>query len=241
MGSFVQLPSFDIRSLILKALSAMTMMDPEARFLQNQEARTAAVRKHNKRNDSHQFWKELRGNLAAWRSRLEAILPVDNANVKTASDRQEALLALDLLKDECKKIQKEALATSELPISDLRLLHQEFTTCSQQLQDARNTVSPPTRFVFARYRSAWNEQEQKEEGKDHKTKYGEHGIENRLKKASVVAQGRTIQDLVNSKVAEDLDGTVRVVSLANGSTSDLKLSQSTSLVLQDLHLCQVVM
>jgi hypothetical protein len=216
------------------------MVDPEARFLQNQEARTAARRKHNKTNDSHVFWKDLRGKLASWRDRLTAIADDDTAH-KTASNRQEALHALDQLQEECKQFQTEALSASELPVSDLRLLHQEFATCAQQLHDARNVVSPPTRFVFARYRAAWNDRERPVE----LTREEEEEIGNNFgkptKEVSTFARGRVIQDLNNATIIEEFDGAVRVASTDQDAISVLELSESTSLVLQDLRHCQVTM
>jgi len=212
------------------------MMDPETRFLQNQEARTAALRKHSKTNGSHLFWRDLRGNLADWRNRLAAIA-ADQTKYKAASDRQEALHDLDQLKNECKKLQKEALATSELPVSDLRLLHQEFATCAQQLHDARNVVSPPTRFVFTRYRVAWNERVVV--GKDEENITLEDELQESVKRVSRVAQGRVIQDLTDAVIDEASDGTVRMTTTESGSTDELDLSESMSLVLQNLCRCQV--
>jgi hypothetical protein len=171
---------------------------------------------------------------------LTAIADNDTA-YKTASDRQEALHTLEQLQGECKQLQTEALSASELPVSDLRLLHQEFATCAQQLHDARNIVSPPTRFVFARYRAAWNEREKPVEQIGEEKKESGENAGRPAKKVSTFAQGRVIQDLNNATIIEESDGAVRVTSTDMEASSILELSESNSLVLQDLRRCQVTM
>jgi Skp family chaperone for outer membrane proteins len=46
------------------------------------------------------------------------------------------------------------LPAHELPLSDLRLLHAEFTQCRAELDRKRNHLLPKGKFVFSRYRKA---------------------------------------------------------------------------------------
>ena len=223
---------YGLRFFTISTITITMLMDPEARFLQNQEARTAAVRKHTKTNDVHAFWRDLRGKLAEWGNRLEQ----QKHECRTANERQLALQELETLQQELKAMQKDALAELELPVADLRLLHNEFASCAQQLQDARDVVCPPTRFVFARYRAAW---------KERMTTHGDEKVveqEKEVKSKAFVTQGRTIQDLADAVIVEQEDGSVRVTS-GGGKVDTLKLESigSMSLVLQNLRHCQVSM
>ncbi|KAI2490927.1 hypothetical protein MHU86_23643 [Fragilaria crotonensis] len=83
----------------------MTMTDPETRFLQNQQARKAAVRKHTKTNDANSFWAYLRGELALWNTRVER----HNHEYLIAAERQLALQELETLQQDLKAMQKAAL------------------------------------------------------------------------------------------------------------------------------------
>lgn len=209
----------------------LTMTDPETRFLQNQQARAAAVRKHAKTNDAQSFWSDLRGELALWNIRLEQ----QNHEKSIAAERQLALQELDLLQQDLKIMQKAALRKLELPVADLRLLHCEFASCLQRLQNVRDVVSPPTRFVFSRYRAAWKEQGM--------TIGDEILIEDDKEVGELktgVAKGRCIQDMHDADVVE-LEGECVTVTYDNGKVDSLKLDStgSMSLVLQNLRCCRV--
>lgn len=207
-------------------------MNPEKRFLQNQIARAAAVHKHTKVNDTIAFWREFRGKLALWNNRLDQ----QNIECRTATDRQRALHELEILQQELNIMRKDALDELELPVADLRLLHNEFTYCAQRLQNGRNVVCPTTRFVFARYRAAWKE----------RTTMSSHenSSENQrgIKSTSVVPLGRTVQDLEHALVVEQMDGSVSV-TFVGGDVDILKLESlaSMSLVLQNLRHCELFM
>lgn len=209
------------------AFLTKTMDDPEQRFLRNQEARLAARHKHTKTQDVHAFWRDLRGTLALWNERL--------AEISKANDRHAALNELDVLQNDLKVLQKEALSELELPVSDLKLLHNEFASCSEKLQETHNIVSPPTRFVFSRYRAAWKERESKD------VKIEAKPAEEPIVKTSKVAQGRVIADMSNATIAEGADGIVQVTSNDDGTTGTLQLDsvESSSLVVQNLRGCKV--
>jgi hypothetical protein len=214
-------------------LNAPIIMNPEKRFLQNQEARTAAVRKHAKGNDTNAFWRDFRGKLALWNNRLEQ----HSMECRTAMDRQRALQELETLQQDLNIMRKDVLAALELPVADLRLLHNEFASCAQRLQLGREVVCPTTRFVFARYRAAWKERKT--------VTPQEHSSENnqrRTKLTSVVPQGRTIQDLEGALVVEQIDRNVSV-TFGGGNVDIIKLPSlgSTSLVLRNLRNCQLSM
>jgi hypothetical protein len=42
----------------------------------------------------------------------------------------------------------------DFPLTDLRLLHTEFSNCAAQLETTRNALFPKAKFVFHRYRQA---------------------------------------------------------------------------------------
>lgn len=167
--------------------------------------------------------------MAPWNERL--------TEIAKSNDRHAALNELDVLQIDLKLLQKEALSELELPVSDLKLLHNEFVSCSEKLQEAHNIVSPPTRFVFSRYRTAWKEREAKD------VKIEVKPAEEAIVKASKVAQGRVIADISNATIAEGADGIVQVTSNDDGTTSTLQLDsvESTSLVVQNLRSCKVLM
>ena len=209
----------------------MTITDPETRFLQNQQARKDAVRKHIKTNDANSFWADLRGEMELWNTRVEQ----HNHEYLIAAERQLALQALATLQQDLKAMQKAALIKLELPVSDLRLLHSEFAACAQRLQNARDVACPPTRFVFSRYRAAMKEQ---------KTAIGEEIVMKENTKVceskTGVTKGRCIQDLNDAYIVEQEDIGV-TVAFGDGKVDSLDLDcmGSTSLVLQNLRRCHV--
>lgn len=60
-----------------------------------------------------------------------------------------------------------SLPTQELSLSDLRLLHTEFTQCRELLDTKRNQLLPKGKFVFRRYREAFRLQQQQVELQQH--------------------------------------------------------------------------
>jgi hypothetical protein len=212
---------------------AQSIMNPEKRFLQNQEARAAAVHKHSKGNDTNAFWREFRGKLALWNSRLDK----HSIECRTATDCQRALQELETLQHELNLMRKDVLAELELPVADLRLLHNEFASCAHRLQNGRDLVCPATRFVFSRYRAAWKERKTvtAQENSSEKNQRG-------IKSTGVVPEGRTVQDLEHAVVVEQIDGSV-IVTFGASHVDILKLESlgSTSLVLRNLRYCQVSM
>jgi hypothetical protein len=208
-------------------------MDPERRFLHNQEQRLTAVRKHDKGNDLHDFWRDFRGKVALWKGRVEDL----GHEYKKSSERQLALLKLENLHADLKIIQKDALSHFDLPVADLRILHNEISSCNHQLQSTRNVLCPPTRFVFTRYRAAWKDKTSTSKECENKN------IENIVKISDkVVTQGRMIQNMSYATILENEDGTFNITyDNDNLNKITLELDTSASLVLSNLFRCSVSM
>jgi hypothetical protein len=208
-------------------------MNPEKRFLHNQEQRLASIRKHDKGNNLHDFWRDFRGKVALWKEKVEKL----GHECKTSSERQLAMRQLESLHLDLKSLQRDALISFELPVADLRILHNEISNCNYQLQSARDIVCPPTRFVFTRYRAAWND-------KISNAREGEReSNENAVKiPDKIVTQGRIIHNLSHATIFENEDGTFNVnYESDTSSCMRLDLDTSASLVLSNLFRCSISM
>jgi hypothetical protein len=51
--------------------------------------------------------------------------------------------------------------SNDLPMGDLQVLHSEFAQCVSQLEQAKSSLVPKTKFVFQRYRKACQDQQQR--------------------------------------------------------------------------------
>jgi len=203
----------------------------EARFLENQRARTAALAKGNSRRKEmlSNFWAEVRGQLVQWRNRLSQRQSLPS---RRASDRQQAMKDLDRMLDEMRLLQKNALGVDlELTVTDLKLLHDEFAKCRKQLEEAREFLCPSSRFTFKRYRSALKER-------------GVSDVEGEKKlfverKKKNFQPGRSIQNLSDVLIYENIDGTVRIESDGETKRIQKDVLDSTSLVVQNLFNCEI--
>eukprot|EP00980_Cylindrotheca_fusiformis_P027868 scaffold22560_cov135-Cylindrotheca_fusiformis.AAC.79 len=132
-------------------------MDQEAKFLKSQQARVNTIERSQRvqRVDSiHSFWATLREKRSAWESKLCAL---------GESQGQQAALYQELqdLKAELHQIRKHCLGSTvcyddwevpDLPVADLRLLHDEFSRCFSVWEATKKQISPKGNFSFRRYR-----------------------------------------------------------------------------------------
>lgn len=214
------------------ANQSFTANEVEARFLRNQKARTdgiSNISKH-KKDELFSFWATFRENIKDWKSRLSACklmpcLPTFN--------RQQAMNTLDEMVNELKMLQKNALAAEvELTATDLKLLHKEFATCRTEMEEVREIIYPSTRFVFKKYRAALREQRDVSNAS-----VGDSVANFARTEPQSLELGRSVQNISNSEVNEEKDGSFTIES--NGNISTLRRQTATSLVVQDLHNCKI--
>lgn len=209
----------------------------EARFLEAQAARTAALsHSRQKRVALIEFWKEIHEELQLWRSSLDR-LTTESANNKS-TPRSEAVPQLEELQRQLRGLRRKALSPSsecpELPDGDVRLLHTKFTSHAQALEQAKTTLCPPSKFVFKRYREALEKREIKETEKPESQAVQEKPTR------------RTTPQRLNGNMIHDMEGAQIVihdrqakVTLGN-ETKDITLDTNVStLSLQKLTRCSV--
>jgi len=163
----------------------MTVGNAESKFLESQKARTDHLRQNAKRNRKEDalntFWSSLKSYLSSWDNRLEQLSEAHAVAATTEEEKRTVHLEICELQEELKQLRKGCLSTSyqtldqndatakqlptppdELPLTDIRLLHNEFTNSQAKLDQVRQKVLPRGKFVFRRYREALRKQEQGE-------------------------------------------------------------------------------
>ena len=144
------------------------MADPEAQFLQSRKARAENRRHHTecRREALNTFWAALKSRLASWRERLHAL----KIDVPCTEEQKRTLrLTFCQLEDELKQFRKSCLTESSLTqeisgdlwnmtdlmtVTDISMLHAEFSKCQTELDKIRRIALPKGKFVFRRYREA---------------------------------------------------------------------------------------
>ena len=162
----------------------MTAVDAEAKFLESQKARTDSLRykatRHRKEEALNAFWASLKEYLSSWNDLLEQLSAAHPVAAITEEEKRNVHLELSELQERLKRLRKNCLSTSceildenaatsgellpmppdEMPLTDIRLLHNEFTHCQAKMDEVRQKILPRGKFVFRRYREALSRQEQ---------------------------------------------------------------------------------
>ncbi len=147
----------------------------ELQFLSAHENRIAIRRSvaEKRRCQEHsrvKEWTDLRQDLAKWKDRVEQIgfsasnttsfdEPNDKIQISTRCDQpttDNVWRVLGDMQEELRQLQQRCRLQNEAsdwPISDLRLLHDEFTVCYALLDDKRQSLLPSRKFLFSRYRA----------------------------------------------------------------------------------------
>jgi hypothetical protein len=239
----------------------------EARFLESREKRfqeRSNRSKHHRPNndDVVSFWKCTRDMLQQWSDRLHDIIPEnDNRTCLTAAQRIRTEAQLDSLLLELQQLRKQCLLVNdesrdfELPLADVRLLHEEFTKHAMKLDTVRQQLCPPTKFVFKRYRAAMRERAENEEVNDVlETQVVTHQHDDRdtarqEKPQQVTHRGNVVEKYSDNTIVVQQDGSIRVQQKGTDEqtttiispSNDGEVSSSSSLLLQDLQNCDVTL
>lgn len=163
-----------------------TSCDREAQFLASRAERLGhSGGQASSRNEEFQlFWSRARQEISSWTQRvenlrLEGSTHVDSSDkdndtteqsTKDSTHRVQLREDLAQLKSDLETLRKHCLShesssydgwtvPEELPLTDLRLLHNEFTKCSALLETARKNLLPKAKFIFQRYRQAKKQQQ----------------------------------------------------------------------------------
>jgi len=134
----------------------------------------------------------------------------------------------------------------ELPVADVRLLHKEFTDRSLRLEQIRNELCPPTKFVFRRYRAAMQRHKQKKQKQQSspplllgQNSKATEETENE-KNEKPISMGTVIEKLEMARVVEQANGTIIIFVTEEEQSRTLNHSSSDgSLTIRDLQGCHV--
>jgi hypothetical protein len=210
--------------------------DREAHFLESHEKRNANLSKTHRKSQALAvtFWKALWPSLQQWDEKIDAI----QASVTvTTKQRREASDSLDFLEVSLNDLQGKSLSLNDvdLPMSEIRLVHKEFSRRATRLEQVRKDVSPPTKFAFHRYRAAMNEQSLESLSK--KTIKAAPGCRKKIQVSS-----NSLNDLRDVSIVEERDGKIRIQS-KSGDVRFLNPTEknSSTIVLLNLISCQVEM
>ena len=209
----------------------------EAQFLEGQKRRNdnlAKTRRNTEVLDA--FWKALRKYLQKWDSDLDALRV---STTVTAKQRREISDEFNRLEVTLKSLQCDSLAFDqvELPISDIRLLHKEFTMRATRLNQDREELCPSTKFVFQRYRAAMKEQNSQIMVEETPK------LTHATIRPMILTNRNAIHDLHDVAIVEESNGRVRIQS-DSGKVSVCDTTNeksSSSIILQNLRNCRVQM
>lgn len=195
-------------------------------------ARNSFRRKGQAHQDLHDFWSALREDLRQWDSRLEALLRQEHPH--TASQRKEAIETLHFLLADLQNLRRQCLSSTdiELPPADVRLLHEQFTNLATRLDQARDEIVPPTKFIFKRYRDAMRRMDSYTEMKQ--TTNVSAKLPSRLAFA-----GNVIQDHCDASLI--LDKKSLSIQTSEGTIVRQEETDMSLLLLQNLKRCRVTM
>jgi hypothetical protein len=234
-------------------------MDAEAQFLQSRKARLESRgRYHSDRRDGlNVFWTALKARLTQWKDQLHALGP------PPSTEEEKRLLRLDLcrLEEELKHLRKSCLTESSslqegaegvpcaadlMTLSDLGLLHTEFSQCQASFDLTRKKLLPRGKFVFRRYREAIQLRHQQADSQQVGTDNNNTAqqLQSKPTTASRFDPKRTLMNIKNRRLLVHFDGEVTDVEHPDGSPSThaalppLK-DQVSSLVLCNLENCEI--
>jgi len=147
----------------------------EANFLANREARNlhrASPRSRKESDDLDSFWSSVKTYLKDWNDRLACLANEPTNNEADKRRLQEKFNDLLWQLQSVRKVCLSSLETSEtaivdiappppdLPLADVRHLHQELTQCQDALEKMKTELLPKGKFVFRRYREAMRKREE---------------------------------------------------------------------------------
>lgn len=132
-------------------------MDPEARFLRNQQARLASLSSladQERRQERHRVHSALKQRLGEWKDRVQ-----QTASESTdASSKKESWRNLQRELDD---LRHQALNDTDISMADVRAWHESLTEHQQFLDMTTEKHQFQKRFSFRRYREAYERQEQR--------------------------------------------------------------------------------
>jgi hypothetical protein len=214
-------------------------MDQENLFLRSQQARVSIIKRSQHRQHTeafHAFWALLKIKLSEWNDDLDLLQAKE---LKTQHDHQE----LQDLKESLQQLRKHCLGSTvcfddwevpDLPVADLRLLHNEFSKYFTKWENAKEVIAPKGKFIFQKYR----------EEVAHRKARGiplsiPHGMQMPSQKTSqsttILEEGACLQDLSNVSITIDSDGNVFVEG-----DEHMKIS-AAALLVRNLQNCILVM
>ena len=131
----------------------------------------------------------------------------------------------------------------ELPPADVRLLHQEFTTLATQLEQVKEKLLPQTKFTFKKYRAAMKQQQALQQDDACFPQQQEAVSKTTVSNSDLsTIVGNAIQNYNNATLVLYSNGSlVMKKSDEEDYISQESEQQSSLLLLQNLHHCQVTM
>jgi hypothetical protein len=218
----------------IQQLVRAIMLSQEARFLEAREVRAARPRRKVHQDLAH-FWSSLQGEWSKWESRLDALLQEERPH--TASQRKESMETLDILLADLQNLRRQCLSSTsnvELPPADVRRLYQDFTNLATRLDQAREEIISPTKFIFKRYRAAMKGKETSL-GESKKTVSAKRTLlPSRLTSGASIIKGYCDATLI-------LDKTSLSIQTGEETTVRQQETDTSSLLLQNLSRCRVHM
>lgn len=200
----------------------------------------SAVTHRKRRDDLNSFWNCLRAYFVEWNQRLDDLAERHgNAAVETEEDKGLVRMELCRLRDELKAVRKQCInsnSTAEsphaaesvtprfsfdlpedvdmaalLPISDVRILHLEFSKQQDKLDQIKAKLLPKGKFIFRRYREALQRQEEAAKQQPHPSYYRAEGT-----KTLPSSLNTTRRPLLATNSLENIDGK-KVILDENGN------------------------
>jgi hypothetical protein len=211
-------------------------MDHEKKFLESHQARVNAIERSQRLQHAdtlHVFWTLVREKLSAWENKLHALQ-------ETQGKKAAAYQHLQDLKEELQLLRKHCLGSTvcfddwevpDLPVADLRLLHNEFSKYFTIWEAAKEVICPKGKFSFRRYR----EEMARRKAQGIPLSAPLVAQTTITSKPQVLHKGACLQDISNESIVIDSDGNVRV-----RNEQIIKVSDAALLV-RNLQNCSVVM
>lgn len=216
--------------------STVETMDQEKKFLESQQARVNTIERSQRLQHAdtlHVFWTLVREKLSAWEKKLHALQ-------ETQGKKPAAYQHLQDLKEELQLLRKHCLGSTvcfddwevpDLPVADLRLLHNEFSKYFTIWEAAKEIICPKGKFSFRRYR----EELARRKAQGIPLSAPLVAQTTITSKPQVLHKGACLQDISNESIAIDSDGNVRVRDEQIMKVSD------AALLVRNLQNCSVVM
>ena len=210
----------------------------------------------------------------SWQQQLNVLLSASNkedvpneskeSSHSLAERRTKLRVTISELQDDLDSLRKHSLSTastggsakfhdwdlpSEIPPTELRLLHEELTKCATELEKARDSLLPKAKFVFHRYRQERLRQEAQEEGR--LASGATDGSQSRLSpatdKALVLPKG-PLEDVQSCSIGISAAGEVKIQPIQDFDAqrveqngSPLSVAGKSSLVIRNVHHSSVIL